>query len=38
MWCQGCSHGGHIEHLKAWHTKSRECPTGCGHKCKSFIE
>ncbi|XP_072042211.1 LOW QUALITY PROTEIN: GATOR2 complex protein WDR24-like [Amphiura filiformis] len=33
-WCQGCSHGGHIEHMKEWLEKNPMCPTGCGHYCE----
>ena len=33
IWCQGCSHGGHLEHLTQWFKQSNECPIGCGHKC-----
>lgn len=34
VWCQGCSHGGHMRHLKEWFSKHPECPTGCGHLCE----
>lgn len=33
LWCQGCNHGGHIDHMKAWFSHSIVCPTGCGHRC-----
>jgi hypothetical protein len=33
IWCQGCSHGGHMEHLEKWFAVHTVCPTGCGHKC-----
>ncbi|KAI9229250.1 MAG: WD40-repeat-containing domain protein [Piptocephalis tieghemiana] len=35
VWCQGCSHGGHLEHMNHWFNQAgqQECPTGCGHKC-----
>ncbi|XP_071480609.1 GATOR2 complex protein WDR24-like [Diadema antillarum] len=33
-WCQGCSHGGHINHMREWFKTSRFCPTGCGHQCE----
>ncbi|KAK9751528.1 WD domain, G-beta repeat [Popillia japonica] len=26
-WCQGCSHGGHLEHMQEWITKHKVCPT-----------
>lgn len=32
-WCQGCSHGGHITHIREWLTKRKTCPSGCGHSC-----
>ncbi|GAU97749.1 hypothetical protein RvY_08990-2 [Ramazzottius varieornatus] len=31
VWCQGCSHGGHLDHVLEWMKKSSQCPTGCGH-------
>lgn len=34
MWCQGCSHGGHLQHVKDWFSRNTECPTGCGHICE----
>lgn len=34
VWCQGCSHGGHVQHLKEWFSKYQQCPTGCGHLCE----
>ncbi|CAO3626457.1 unnamed protein product [Cunninghamella blakesleeana] len=33
VWCQGCNHGGHIEHMKEWFSKEKQCPTGCSHNC-----
>lgn len=34
VWCQGCGHGGHLEHMQAWFTSSSTvCPAGCGHAC-----
>ncbi|CAD6208442.1 GSCOCG00003454001-RA-CDS [Cotesia congregata] len=33
-WCQGCTHGGHIKHMKDWFQNNRQCPTGCGHMCE----
>ncbi|KAL1915379.1 uncharacterized protein VTP21DRAFT_6837 [Calcarisporiella thermophila] len=38
LWCQGCSHGGHLLHMKEWFTRNHECPTGCGHVCSLFNE
>ncbi|KAL1463761.1 hypothetical protein WDU94_015483, partial [Cyamophila willieti] len=35
-WCQGCSHGGHINHMQEWFIKNNVCPTGCGHYCESY--
>ncbi|RGB25950.1 WD40-repeat-containing domain protein [Rhizophagus diaphanus] len=37
-WCQGCSHGGHLFHMKEWFSVNNECPTGCGHNCSVAIE
>ena len=33
-WCQGCGHGGHLEHMREWFEDNSECPSGCGHNCK----
>lgn len=32
-WCQGCGHGGHLDHCMAWFAQNSMCPSGCGHKC-----
>ncbi|CAD7087465.1 unnamed protein product [Hermetia illucens] len=32
-WCQGCSHGGHLEHMKQWFANRKNCPK-CGHLCE----
>lgn len=34
--CPGCSHGGHLEHMRDWFAVHRHCPTGCGHVCNIF--
>uniref|UniRef100_A0A8C4R702 GATOR2 complex protein WDR24 n=1 Tax=Eptatretus burgeri TaxID=7764 RepID=A0A8C4R702_EPTBU len=34
VWCQGCSHGGHLKHMHDWLSASPHCPTGCGHLCE----
>ncbi|XP_032663796.1 GATOR complex protein WDR24 isoform X2 [Odontomachus brunneus] len=34
VWCQGCTHGGHINHMSEWFNCNRQCPTGCGHTCE----
>lgn len=34
VWCQGCSHGGHLEHIMNWLKISAHCPAGCGHLCE----
>uniref|UniRef100_A0A6M2E130 Putative secreted protein n=1 Tax=Xenopsylla cheopis TaxID=163159 RepID=A0A6M2E130_XENCH len=34
VWCQSCSHGGHVNHMKEWFANQRQCPTGCGHNCE----
>ncbi|CAG5096559.1 Similar to WDR59: GATOR complex protein WDR59 (Homo sapiens) [Cotesia congregata] len=31
--CLICGHGGHTQHLAAWFTNERVCPTGCGCAC-----
>ncbi|XP_045773380.1 GATOR complex protein WDR24 [Maniola jurtina] len=33
-WCQGCAHGGHLQHMRAWAEKHHLCPAGCGHACQ----
>jgi len=33
VWCQVCGHGGHLEHMTAWHRDNEQCPAGCGHNC-----
>ena len=37
-WCQGCSHGGHLLHLKKWFQDNIKCPSGCGHECSMCTE
>nr|CDS33068.1 WD repeat containing protein 24 [Hymenolepis microstoma] len=34
LWCVGCSHGGHLHHIREWINKRAECPAGCGHYCE----
>ncbi|XP_058806827.1 GATOR complex protein WDR24 [Phymastichus coffea] len=34
VWCQGCSHGGHVNHINEWFNTNKQCPTGCGHACE----
>jgi len=34
VWCQGCGHGGHVQHVKDWINKQPHCPAGCGHHCQ----
>ncbi|KAK5578609.1 hypothetical protein RB653_008281 [Dictyostelium firmibasis] len=38
VWCQGCGHGGHLEHMKSWFVdkNQKSCPTGCAHICTPF--
>ncbi|KAJ2804674.1 hypothetical protein H4R20_002414, partial [Coemansia guatemalensis] len=35
IWCKGCGHGGHAEHMKEWFDGMLQelCPAGCGHCC-----
>jgi len=37
VWCQGCGHGGHLEHMQSWFSKYDVCPSGCGHKCAASL-
>lgn len=32
-WCQGCSHGGHLDHLKQWFANNSKCAK-CEHLCE----
>lgn len=32
-WCQACSHGGHVMHMKEWFANHSKCPK-CGHLCE----
>ncbi|XP_032869175.1 LOW QUALITY PROTEIN: GATOR complex protein WDR24-like [Amblyraja radiata] len=34
VWCQGCTHGGHLQHIMDWFQLHAHCPTGCGHLCE----
>ncbi|EDV27237.1 uncharacterized protein TRIADDRAFT_54980 [Trichoplax adhaerens] len=34
VWCHGCGHGGHLQHMKEWIKKNHVCPTGCKHRCE----
>jgi hypothetical protein len=27
-WCQGCGHGGHLQHMDEWFQKESVCPVG----------
>ncbi|CAF4932006.1 unnamed protein product [Pieris macdunnoughi] len=33
-WCQGCSHGGHLHHMRRWLLEHDLCPAGCAHRCQ----
>jgi hypothetical protein len=34
VWCQGCGHGGHLQHMQDWFAAYGSlCPTGCQHVC-----
>lgn len=33
VWCQGCGHGGHLNHMQEWFGENSVCPSGCLHKC-----
>eukprot|EP01090_Pellita_catalonica_P014044 TRINITY_DN3481_c0_g1_i1.p1 TRINITY_DN3481_c0_g1~~TRINITY_DN3481_c0_g1_i1.p1 ORF type:complete len:586 (-),score=104.47 TRINITY_DN3481_c0_g1_i1:92-1849(-) len=32
IWCQGCGHGGHLDHMKEWFANETNCPV-CNHVC-----
>lgn len=34
VWCQGCGHGGHLQHIMNWMQTNSYCPAGCGHPCE----
>ncbi|CAG2103082.1 unnamed protein product, partial [Medioppia subpectinata] len=34
VWCQGCAHGGHLQHIQEWLANNTLCPAGCGHHCE----
>ncbi|KAM4602311.1 GATOR2 complex protein WDR24 [Discoglossus pictus] len=34
VWCQGCGHGGHLQHIMNWMQTNSQCPAGCGHLCE----
>ena len=34
VWCQGCGHGGHFDHMSQWFSTQSLCPTGCMHNCQ----
>lgn len=33
IWCDGCGHGGHAEHVDQWFKRYSWCPSGCLHEC-----
>lgn len=34
IWCSGCGHGGHPEHIEKWFKTNKNCPfNGCKHDC-----
>lgn len=34
VWCSGCGHGGHPEHIERWFKTNTNCPfNGCKHDC-----
>ncbi|KAJ2654293.1 SEA (Seh1-associated) complex subunit, partial [Coemansia sp. RSA 1200] len=39
IWCQGCGHGGHADHMAEWfeEMKQGDCPSGCGHVCQPIL-
>ncbi|PVD30506.1 hypothetical protein C0Q70_09773 [Pomacea canaliculata] len=34
VWCQGCCHGGHMQHMQEFFQRYTMCPAGCGHHCE----
>ena len=40
VYCPGCCHGGHIDHMHQWFGEMDEafCPTGCGCECSIFLK
>ena len=36
VWCQGCCHGGHPEHIEQWFSGHKLCPAACGHECQFY--
>jgi len=36
LWCEGCGHGGHTQHLLNWFSEYAVCPAGCGHVCTAM--
>lgn len=34
VWCQGCGHGGHLQHIYDWFKTNSSCPAGCLHQCR----
>ncbi|KAL5261058.1 hypothetical protein ACHWQZ_G006940 [Mnemiopsis leidyi] len=34
IWCQGCCHGGHPDHMRQWFQRNVLCPAACGHACQ----
>jgi len=39
VWCQGCGHGGHLQHLTQWFENEQFCPVaGCAHSCSALAE
>ncbi|KAJ1986589.1 SEA (Seh1-associated) complex subunit [Coemansia sp. RSA 1358] len=39
IWCQGCGHGGHADHMNEWfeNMQQADCPSGCGHSCQLML-
>ena len=38
MWCQICSHSGHMKEIAEWFKTNKECPVGCGHRCFDYYK
>jgi len=34
VWCQGCGHGGHAQHMQDWFNEHKQCPVpNCNCRC-----
>ncbi len=33
VYCYGCGHGGHAQHMRYWLSKTNKCAAGCDCRC-----